>query len=164
MKIIAFDSGIERTGFAVFTLNGSDHTLESYGCITTSRKESVAQRLHTLQERVISLVKENKPEVFVIEQLFFTVNQKTVIAVAQAQGAVIAIAGKNNIDIEYLSPPQIKQSIAGYGNADKKSVQKMVAILLNMDKPPEPDDTADAIACGLTYCTMRTFNDRQTSG
>jgi crossover junction endodeoxyribonuclease RuvC len=154
MRIIAFDSGLERTGWAVFDKNGSDNPLLKYGCIFTSKNQKIHERIYALTCEVQKLIDEYKPEAFVLEQLFFLVNKKTAIQVAQAQGAVLGLAGKHSITIDFLTPTQIKQSLTGYGLSDKKNVQKMIQMLLHLDPLPTPDDTVDAIACGLTYCTM----------
>ena len=161
MIILAFDSGVERTGYAIFGTGEREPELLDYGCIFTNKEDSHAKRLAILRAQVEELFKKHSPEVFVFERLFFNQNIKTGIAVAQAQGAVLSLAGEHGLEVDFITPQQIKESVAGYGNADKKAVQKMVTLLLELDEVPQ-DDTADAIACGLTYCTMRTFHDRQT--
>lgn len=154
MNIIAFDSGIERTGWAIFSTDMKEYTLIDYGCIFTDKKKSTHERIFDLTNDVHKLITAHKPEHFVFEQLFFLVNKKTAIQVAQAQGAVLAMAGKSGAGVTFLTPTQIKQSLTGYGLSDKKNVQKMIQLLLHLDPLPTPDDTVDAIACGLTYCTM----------
>lgn len=155
MKILALDSGLERTGWAVYEVDGSEYKLIAYDCLTTDKKYSLQSRLNTIREELNIIVDEHKPSKFVIERLFFFANKTSVIPVAQAQGVTVLVAGEHNLDVEFLTPSEIKQALTGYGNADKKSVQKMVKMLLNIDPLPTPDDTVDAIACGLTYCTMR---------
>ena len=163
MKILAFDSGVERTGFAVFESGSSQEPeLLDYGCIFTDKKDTHEKRLADIRKAVIKLVDTHDPKRFALERLFFSKNVTTGIAVAQAQGAVISLAGERGISVDYITPQQIKESLTGYGSADKKAVQKMVKLLLHLDEVPKPDDTADAIACGLTYCTMMSFHDRQT--
>jgi len=154
MKLIAFDSGLERTGWAVFEKGENKYALTMYDCIITPRNTPIQRRINTLSREVRELVKRYRPEVFVLEQLFFFANKKTVIQVAQAQGAVLDIAGEHNIHVEFLTPSQIKMSLTGYGVSDKKAVQKMVQMFVHLDPIPKHDDTIDAIACGLTYCTM----------
>ncbi len=154
MNIIAFDSGLERTGWAIFSIDSKEYTLLKYGCIFTDRKKSTHERIYDLTKEVNTLLNSYKPEHFVFEQLFFLVNKKTAIQVAQAQGAVLSLAGKTGSHVTFLTPTHIKQSLTGYGLSDKKNIQKMVQLLLHLDPLPTPDDTVDAIACGLTYCTM----------
>ena len=162
--LIAFDSGIERTGYAVFNLHESRYTVQAYGCIITPKVSTLPVRIATLHDKVEELISQYRPDVFIIERLFFTMNKKTAITVAQAQGAVLRLAGHHGIEVEFLTPNQIKQAITGYGNADKKSVQQMVALMLELEEAPKYDDTTDALACGLTYCTMKALHDRQAQG
>ena len=89
----------------------------------------------------------------VLEQLLFFKNQKTFIRVAQAQGVSLLLAAQNKIKVEFLTPLQIKQSITGYGQADKKSVQKMIKLEMGINI--NQDDEADAVACGLAYNLIR---------
>lgn len=154
MNIIAFDSGLERTGWSVFRTESREYSLLAYGCIFTDKKKSTHERIHDLSTEVQELITIHSPEHFVFEQLFFLVNKKTAIQVAQAQGAVLALAGKTGAAVTFLTPTHIKQSLTGYGLSDKKNIQKMIQLLLHLDPLPTPDDTVDAIACGLTYCTM----------
>jgi crossover junction endodeoxyribonuclease RuvC len=100
------------------------------------------------------LIKNIKPDLIVIERLFFFKNQKTVISVGQAQGVILLLAAQENISLTYLTPLQIKSIITGYGNADKKSVQKMLGLLMKEKLPKCEDDQSDAIACGLAYCYL----------
>ncbi len=162
MVLISFDSGIERTGYAVFTLENAAYSLHNYGCLFTLARDPLEVRINSLHQQVEELITHHSPTAFVMERLFFSVNKKTAITVAQAQGAVLQLAGKHKLEVAFLTPNEIKQSMTGYGNADKKSVQKMVMLTLGLDVAPQPDDTADAIACGLTYCTMKALYDRKT--
>ena len=162
MIIVSFDSGLERTGYSVFSKGDGEPDLITYGCIFTKKSDSLQKRLLELQEKTEEIIKEHKPDSFALEKLFFNKNITTGISVAQSQGAIIALAGKHDIELTFVTPQEIKMSLTGDGRADKKSIQKMVKILLNLEEVPKPDDTADAIACGLTYCTMMSFNDRKT--
>ena len=136
MVLISFDSGIERTGYAVFILDKGDYSLQSYGCLFTSAKDSTEKRINSLHVQVSELIKLHSPSAFVLERLFFSVNKKTAIVVAQAQGTVLQLAGLHDISVDFLTPNEIKLSMTGYGNADKKSVQKMVMLTLGLDVAP----------------------------
>ena len=160
MKILAFDPGLARTGFAIFATRGNSYTLLDYGCLFTDKSLCIEDRISSLLEQTKKLVQLHKPEAMIIEKLFFNINKKTVIAVAQAQGALLAIAGQYKLKVHFLTPLQIKQTLTGYGRSDKKNVQKMVGLLLKMTKMPEPDDVVDAIACGLAYCSIKKFDSR----
>lgn len=153
--ILSLDSGVEKTGYAVFKkkFNGSKKfTYIKSGLIKTSLSNTNHYRLNAIYKELIKIIKKYRPDILVIEQLFFFKNQKTAIQVSQAQGVCLLAASQNNINVEYLTPSQIKQTITGYGKADKKSVQKMINLTLNQDIKINQDDEADAIACGMAYC------------
>ena len=155
MIVLGIDSGIEKTGYSVFDKKSNGPNGFSYltsGLIKTSIKDSDEIRLKIIYESLQQLISLYKPSIIVIEQLFFFKNQKTAIQVSQAQGVCLLAASQNNIKVEYLTPLQIKQTITGYGRADKKSMQKMINLTLDQDIKINQDDEADAIACGLAYC------------
>lgn len=161
MIILACDSGLERTGYAIFRSESGIHDLLDYGCIFTQASLSTEQRLVELHNSVLELIDTHQPDRCVLERLFFSKNVTTGISVAQAQGAVMSLVAQRGMSVDFLTPQEIKMTMTGYGNADKKSVQKMVTLLLKLKEVPQPDDTADAIACGLTYCTMMATHDRK---
>jgi crossover junction endodeoxyribonuclease RuvC len=152
--ILGTDSGVERTGYAVFHKNGRDYKLESYGYIFTEKKYSLPYRLKLIHDEFAAVLTKSKPDIIIVEQILFQNNQKTMVSIAQAQGVLLALAGELGIEVVYLTPPQIKLTITGNGTADKKAVQKMVQIQLQMKEMPKPDDVVDAIACGMAYCIL----------
>jgi len=145
MIILSIDSGIERTGYAIF----KNKNYVTSALIHTSKEKSTEIRLEEIYSKLKEVFDKYKPEIIVLEQLFFFKNQKTFIRVAQAQGVVLLLAAQNKVKIEFLTPLQIKQIITGYGQADKKSVQKMIRLTTEIDI--SQDDEADAVACGLAY-------------
>jgi crossover junction endodeoxyribonuclease RuvC len=154
MHIMGIDSGIERVGWAVFDRNERDTQKSTYiasGLIKTPKK-ATELRLFQIYEELDALFDRYQIVELAIEQLFFFKNQKTVIPVAQAQGAVLTLCAKHAVPVTFLTPLQIKQVITGYGTADKKSVQKMLGIILGLKAELKQDDQADAIGCALAYC------------
>ncbi len=149
MNILAIDSGVEKTGYAIFSKN----QYVSSGLIKTSKDKTFAKRIEQIYQEVKALIKSHKIRTIVAEQLFFFRNQKTAIKVSQAQGTIILLAAQFDIPIIFLTPLQIKQIITGYGKADKKAVQKMISLTLNIPAIKQ-DDEADAVACGLAYCYL----------
>jgi len=145
MTILSIDSGIERTGYAIF----KDKKYVTSALIKTSKSLTTENRLIEIYNKLKEVLKKYKPDVMVLEQLLFFKNQKTFIRVAQAQGIVMLLAAQNNIKVEFLTPLQIKQIITGYGQADKKAVQKMIKLTTEIEITQ--DDEADAVACGLAY-------------
>lgn len=158
MSILALDSGLERVGYAVFDRTPSDGKPATYitsGLIKTGGQKPLAERLAAIHDAVSALINAHKPQTLVLEKLFFFKNQKTVIEVAQAQGVTLLAAAQKGIPTDYLTPLQIKQIVTGYGSSDKKSVQKMLGLILKLDASVlKQDDRADAIACGLAYCLL----------
>ncbi|MBO6235109.1 MAG: crossover junction endodeoxyribonuclease RuvC [Schwartzia sp.] len=106
-------------------------------------------RLMKLYDEIDALIKTYKPDAMGVEQLFFNRNVTTAIPVGQARGVVLLAAAKNNLEIVERTPLQVKQSVTGYGKATKEQVIYMVTKLLNLPKPPKPDDTADALAVAI---------------
>jgi crossover junction endodeoxyribonuclease RuvC len=145
MTILSIDSGIERTGYAIF----KDKKYVTSALIKTSKSLTTENRLIEIYNKLKEVLKKYKPDVMVLEQLLFFKNQKTFIRVAQAQGIVMLLAAQNNIKVEFLTPLQIKQIITGYGQADKKAVQKVIKLTTEIESTQ--DDEADAVACGLAY-------------
>lgn len=145
MTILSIDSGIERTGYAIF----KDKKYVTSALIKTSKTLTTENRLIEIYEKLAEIMSKYKPDVMVLEQLLFFKNQKTFIRVAQAQGIVMLLAAQNKIKVEFLTPLQIKQIVTGYGQADKIAVQKMIRLTTNIDI--KQDDEADAVACGLAY-------------
>ena len=145
MIILSIDSGIERTGYAIF----KDKKYVTSALIKTSKDHSTNVRLDEIYSKIKLVVKKYNPNIIILEQLFFFKNQKTFIRVAQAQGVVLLLASQYKIKADFLTPLQIKQIITGYGQADKKSVQKMIKLETGIDL--KQDDEADAVACGMAY-------------
>ena len=156
MIIIGIDPGTERTGFGV--LEKTSHAPSGFrhiehGVIQTPRSKSAGERLLILEEELTALFIKYSPFAIGVERLFFTKNQKTVMAVSEAKGVVLLAAARQRIPIHEVTPPQVKMAIGGYGKADKQQIQRMVKETLQLDAIPKPDDAADAlgigIACGL---------------
>ena len=157
MTILSIDSGIEKTGYAIFhkgKSNTGDPRLVTSGLIKTEKKLSIAKRLQIIFNELEQIIKKHKPKLVIVEQLFFFHNQKTAIQVSQSQGIILLLSAQYNIEVQFLTPLQIKQIITGYGQSDKKAVQKMLKLILNLTIPSSRDDEADAIACGLAYCYL----------
>lgn len=151
MIILSIDSGIEKTGYAIFR----NKKYVTSALIKTSKNKSTEIRLEEIYSQLKAIFNKYKPELLVVEQLFFFRNQKTFIRVAQAQGVALLLAAQNKIKVEFLTPLQIKQTVTGYGKADKKSIQKMLKLELQIDIVQ--DDEADAIACGLAYNCLNRY-------
>lgn len=151
MKILGVDPGIGRCGWGVLEAKSSTFKVQSYGCIETSSKLSIEQRIGKVYENISKIIKKNKPDVLAIEELFFGNNSKTALIVGQARGVVLLAASQNKLKTEVYTPLQVKISLTGYGKAEKAQVGQMVKVLLKLNEIPKPDDTADALAICLTH-------------
>jgi crossover junction endodeoxyribonuclease RuvC len=149
--IISLDPGIGRTGFALLQYEHPKITPLTYGCIETKSTVPTEQRLKIIYDKLTELINKYKPSVMVLEKVFFNTNQKTATVVGQAQGAMLLAAAESNLEVTFVTPLQIKQTLTGYGNAEKQQVEKMVMVLLELTEKIKLDDTADALACGITY-------------
>lgn len=159
MKILSIDPGYDKVGYAVFVSEkGMSPKLETSGLIKTQKSSSLQERIHFICKELVKIAKDNKVEVGVIEQLFFFKNAKTVIAVAQAQGAIIQTLSSIGVAISFLTPLEIKQAVTGDGRADKAGVWKMLKLQLGNELRVGDDDESDAIACGLAYCHIQKFS------
>jgi len=151
MISLGIDPGTAIVGYG-FVREHNDGTLEPvhYGVIRTPAKTPMPERLQTIFDDLTSLVELYKPDRAGVEELFFAKNVTTAITVSQARGVILLALQKSGIPINEYKPNQIKQSISGYGGADKGQMQEMVRLLLNLEKIPKPDDAADALAVAIT--------------
>lgn len=151
MIILGIDPGIAIVGYGVIEYkNGLFRTL-AYGAITTPAHTSVESRLRTVYDDLDEIIKKYKPDDMAVEELFFNNNPKTAIAVAEARGVILLCAMKNGVNIQEYTPLQVKQSVVGYGRAEKKQVMLMVNSILGLKNGPKLDDTADALAIAICH-------------
>ena len=149
MIIFSIDPGFAITGYGVVEKLGNKYKVLDYGVITTKAGLDLSVRLNIMYEEIVRKFNQYNPDYVAMEELFFCKNITTGIAVAHGRGVLLlAIAQMGKPFYEY-TPLQIKQAITGYGKADKKQMQKMVQVLLNLDSIPKPDDAADALAVAL---------------
>ncbi|HSW99964.1 MAG TPA: crossover junction endodeoxyribonuclease RuvC [Patescibacteria group bacterium] len=151
MRIIGIDPGTGILGFGIIEANGQKSQLVDAGVIRTPVHEDDAVRLQTIFEELTDIIVQTKPQQMSVEKLFFARNVTTAMTVAQARGVVLLCGKQAGLTLFEYTPLQIKQAITGYGKADKKQVQEMVKVLLNLSEIPKPDDAADALAAALTH-------------
>lgn len=148
MIILGIDPGTTIVGFGLIKRKNKLELID-YGCIKTSPDQTTAERLKEIDEQLAKLIRKHKPQVVAVEDIFFFKNLKTAIKVSQARGVILARAAKMKTQVEEYTPLQIKQAVSSYGRADKKQVQEMVKLLLNLKEIPKPDDAADALATAI---------------
>ena len=151
--ILGLDPGLASLGFGAIRIN--PHTrptsaeLVDFGIIQTLAKTEMGARLETIYEDMHALLDAVKPDLVAIEQLFFY-KMGNILPVAQARGVALLVVAQHKLPYLEFTPAQIKQAVAGYGNAKKPDVQEAVARELGLEKIPRPDDAADALAVALT--------------
>lgn len=148
---MGLDPGLGATGYGLVDSDGQDLRSIAFGVITTKPDCVLAARLYQLHQQLHELLVRFSPDVVVIEQLFFGNNSRTAIVVGQARGVLLLATAENNLPTAEYTPMQVKQAITGYGQADKRQMQRMVALLLKLNEIPHPDDAADALAIAICY-------------
>ena len=156
MRIIGIDPGTGILGFGVIEVTRGKAQLVDGGVIRTPVKEDDAVRLQTIFDELTDIIAQTKPTEMAVEKLFFAQNVTTAMTVAQARGVVLLCGMQAGLKISEYTPQQIKQGLTGYGKADKKQIQEMVRVILQLKEVPKPDDCADALAAAITHSmTMR---------
>ena len=156
MRIIGIDPGTGILGFGVIDVkSGNKVKMVTAGVVTTPAHTPLVERLEDIFDSLTDIISETKPDVMSIEKLFFARNVTTAMSVSHARGVAMLAGKKGNLEIAEYTPMQIKQTLTGYGKADKKQVQEMVRIHLGLKEVPKPDDCADALAAAITYSMMQ---------
>ena len=151
-RVLGIDPGLTRCGYAVLDSGGAGGPKAvSLGVLRTPPSDQLPQRLAALQAEIVALLREYRPDVVVVEQVFFQVNVRTAMSVGQASGLALAEAAAFGCQVVQYTPNQVKNSVAGWGGPDKAQVQKMVQVRLGFSAPPRPPDAADAAALALCY-------------
>jgi crossover junction endodeoxyribonuclease RuvC len=151
MLVLGIDPGTATTGYGLVREDEDGAVIAvAYGAITTAPKTPMPQRLQAIYRGVTKLIREYKPDEAAIEEMFFGRNITAAIHVAQGRGVALMAMADAQLPIREYKPAQIKQTIAGYGNAPKEQMQEMVRTLLELDAIPKPDDAADALAIAIT--------------
>jgi len=151
MRILGIDPGIAIVGWGVIDYDRMKAKPVDYGAITTGPEMKTEDRIAEVFRQMQQIIAAYQPDAVSIEELFFNTNQKTGIIVAEARGVLLLAATLAGIPVYEYTPLQIKSAVVGYGRADKKQVITMVTMLLKLEKPPKPDDTADALAAALCH-------------
>lgn len=151
MVILGIDPGLAIVGWGVIEYSGGRIRPVAYGSIQTPSTTKTEDRLVDIYCEMEKLIDKFKPDCLSVEELFWNTNQTTGIRVSEARGVILLSAAKKGIPIYEYTPLQVKQAVVGYGRAEKKQVISMVTMLLKLDKPPKPDDTADALAVAMCH-------------
>ena len=151
MRVIGIDPGTAITGWGVVEGAGNELQLIACGVITTPAGTPLPQRLQVIYRQLSELIEQWQPDASAIEELFFSKNAKTALAVGHGRGAAMLALANAGLPITEYKPLEVKQALTGYGGADKMQMQQMVKLLLALDDIPRPDDAADALAVAICH-------------
>ena len=151
MIILGIDPGYAIVGYGLVELVRTRYRVLDCGVITTPAKIPIENRLLSIHKEMTNLIERFNPDCMSIEELFFNSNHTTAIPCAEARGVILLAAKQKGLDIFEYTPLQVKQSVVGYGRAEKRQVIAMVTTILGLSKPPKPDDAADALAIAVCH-------------
>ena len=158
MRILGIAPGYATIGFGLIEAERAQVHMVTYGAITTPAGLPLSRRLYQIGTDMAELIRQTKPDVIAIEELFFNTNITTGIAVAHARGVLLYAAEEAGVPLYEYTPGQVKLAVTGYGKAEKHQVMDMTKRLLKLAAVPKPDDAADALA--LALCHARSFTSR----
>jgi crossover junction endodeoxyribonuclease RuvC len=160
MRILGIDPGTSLTGFGVIEETAGAIAVVAYGVITTSADTPMPERLRELHQELGNILSLHAPHCAAVERLFFQRNVRTAIAVGQARGVVLLALAQSGLPVGEYTPLEVKQAVTGYGAADKRQVQEMVRVLLQLNEIPRPDDAADALAIAICHAHTARWEQR----
>ncbi len=157
MVILGIDPGTATTGYGVIVDDEAGNLVAiAYGCVKTESGGKPEIRLLEIYRRLTEIVQKYRPGTMSVEQIFFNRNVTNALSVGQARGIALLVAAEAGIPVFEFTPLQVKQTVAGYGRADKQQIQQMVRTLLGLEENPKPDDVADALAVAICCAHART--------
>ncbi len=151
MRVMGIDPGSLCTGYGIVEETGGQLTSVHFGSITCKPKSPFAQRLKTIYDGLASVMEEYQPDAVAVEDIFFAVNAKSTIKLGQTRGVALLAAAQADITLAEDTPLEVKQSVVGYGRADKRQVRDMVTAILKLQQKPEPLDASDALAVAICH-------------
>ncbi|MCS6874706.1 MAG: crossover junction endodeoxyribonuclease RuvC [Pyrinomonadaceae bacterium] len=160
MKVLGIDPGSKTLGWGVIEGDRSKYRLVEYGTIKSSEKDKFSTKLLKIFDKTTDLIERFKPDVLSIEEVFYAVNVEVALKLGQVRGVVMLAAEKANLQIVEYPTKLVKQTIVGYGNAEKRQVQEMVKALLKLKERPEPHDAADALALAICYFHVNNITEK----
>ncbi len=151
MRVLGIDPGSETLGWGVVDGSGTSYSLVDFGVVRSDTRNVFSKRLLNIYDSVADLMALHSPEVLSVEDTFHAVNTSVALKLGQVRGLMLLLAEQRGLEIAEYAPRLVKQTIVGYGNADKQQVQQMVKLLLKMSSVPTPHDAADALAIAICH-------------
>ena len=156
MKVFGIDPGSARTGYGCVQSDGTRHRLIASGAIVMSASRPFPEKLKVIHAELAALIARHRPDYVAIENLFHAVNARSALKLGHARGVAMLAAVEAGVPIVEYTPAEVKQSVVGYGRAEKAQVQSMIQLLLGLGEPPTPFDAADALA--IAVCHLHRMN------
>lgn len=151
MRVLGIDPGSETLGWGVVEGSGSKYSLVAFGTVKSSPREAFSKRLMKVFSGVEAIVDQHQPDVLSIEEAFYSINVNVAMKLGQVRGVMLLLAEQHELAIAEYAPRLIKQTVVGYGNAEKHQVGEMVRVLLKLKSVPAPHDAADALAIAICH-------------
>ncbi len=151
MLTLGIDPGTAIMGFGLVESDNRRLRAVEYGALTTGKDQPPEQRLAHLYRCLCEILGQRPPDAVAVEELFFSANARTAIAVGQARGIALLAAAHREVPVFEYTPLEVKNAVVGYGRASKEQVQSMTAALLGLAAVPRPDDAADALAIAICH-------------
>jgi crossover junction endodeoxyribonuclease RuvC len=158
VKVFGIDPGSARTGYGCVQSDGSRHRMVVCGAIANPASNSFPEKLRVIHAELSILIARHRPDIVAIENLFHAVNARSALKLGHARGVAMLAAVEAGVPIVEYTPAEVKQSVVGYGRAEKGQVQSMVQLLLGLSEPPTPFDASDALA--IAVCHLHRMNLR----
>jgi crossover junction endodeoxyribonuclease RuvC len=160
MRVIGIDPGSQTMGWGVVEGDGRRYSLVAYGSIRASAGMTFSARLLKMSNGFEEAIAQHRPDACALEDAFLATNVKVSMKLGQVRGVVLLAAERAGLEIYEYSPRLIKQTVVGYGNAEKHQVQEMVRLLLALKTAPSPHDAADALAVAICHFHHAQFRER----
>ncbi len=151
MRVLGIDPGSETLGWGVVEGSGLKYNLVDFGTVKSSPRDAFSKRLLKIYDDIEAVIAKFQPDIMSVEEAFYANNVKVALKLGQVRGVVLLLGEKSGLEISEFSPRLIKQTVVGYGNAEKHQVQEMVRLLLKMKTVPQPHDAADALAIAICH-------------
>ena len=151
MRVMGIDPGSLCTGYGIVEETGGRLTSVHFGSIASKAKSPFEQRLKSIYDGLTSMIEEFQPDAIAVEDIFFATNAKSTIKLGQTRGVALLAAAQAEITLAEYTPLEVKQSVVGYGRADKRQVRDMVTAILKLQQKPEPLDVSDALAVAICH-------------
>lgn len=151
MRVLGIDPGSETLGWGLVDGSGSKYAMVEFGTVRSNPRQQFSQRLLNIYNGVSEVMAEHSPDILAVEDTFYAANVGVALKLGQVRGTMLLLAEQRGMEIAEYAPRLIKQTVVGYGNADKRQVQEMVKILLKLKAVPTPHDAADALAVAICH-------------